>query len=193
VLIISDKKVFDPKKIHLLESKERQSYLNTKEILHLLDLHPNYILADLGCGSGVFTIPLSKEVKQVFAIDVEPKMIDVVNQKILQKKIKNIKTMLSYDNKIPLENDFLDLLITVNTLHEFRNLDRTLQEIYRVLKPSGKVAVVDFKKKKEGFGPPENIRISSRKARTIFSQYHFKVLKTIYLRFDYFLFLEKRV
>ena len=50
-------KVFDPKKIHLLESKERQSYLNTEEILSMLNLHPNYLVADLGCGSGVFSIP----------------------------------------------------------------------------------------------------------------------------------------
>ena len=183
--------MFDPKKIHLLESKERQSYLNTEEILSMLNLHPNYLVADLGCGSGVFSIPLSFLVKHVYAIDVEPKMIEFVNQKILKKKINNIKTVLSYDTIIPLEDDFLDLLFTVNTLHEFRNLNMTLKEIYRVLKPGGKVAVVDFKKKKEGFGPPENMRISSRKARTIFIQNKFKVLKMKYLRFDYFLLLEK--
>ena len=119
-------------------------------------------------------------------------MLEVVNQKILQKKIQNIKTVLSIDNEIPLENDFLDLLLTVNTLHEFSDLDRTLKEIYRVLKLGGKVVVVDFKKKKEGFGPPEHVRVSSRKARIIFNQNHFKVLRVKYLRYDYFLYSEKR-
>lgn len=183
--------MFDPKKIHLLESKERQSYLNTEEILSMLNLHPNYLVADLGCGSGVFSIPLSFLVKHVYAIDVEPKMIEFVNQKILKQKIKNIKTMLSNGAVIPLEDDFLDLLLTVNTLHEFKNLNMTLKEIYRVLKPGGKIAVVDFKKKKEGFGPPEHIRISSRKARTILIKNNFKVSQMKYLRFDYFLLLAK--
>lgn len=191
--MISNHKVFDPKKIRVLESKERRSYLNPKEIMSLLNLKPTNLVADLGCGSGVFTIPLSKKVKKVYAIDIEQKMIDYLNQKIMQNEIHNIKPLLSKGDQIPLENYSLDLLLTVNTLHEFRDLDKTLKEIYRVLKPVGKVAVVDFKKKREGFGPPSNIRISSRKARIIFNQFHFKVLKVKYLRYDYFLLLEKYI
>lgn len=156
-------------------------------------MNHNYIAADLGCGSGVFTIPLSKKVKRVYAIDVEPKMIEIVDQKIIKNKIINIATMLSLDNKIPLANDFLDLLLTINTLHEFNDLNRTLSEIYRILKPNGKVAVVDFKKKNEGFGPPQNIRISSHKARKLFIEKKFEVLKMKYFRFDYFLLLKKYI
>ena len=158
-----------------------------------MDLNHNYIAADLGCGSGVFTIPLSKKVKRVYAIDVEPKMIEIVDQKIIKNKIINIATMLSLDNKIPLANDFLDLLLTINTLHEFNDLNRTLSEIYRILKPNGKVAVVDFKKKNEGLGPPQNIRISSHKARKLFIEKKFEVLKMKYFRFDYFLLLKKYI
>jgi ubiquinone/menaquinone biosynthesis C-methylase UbiE len=191
--MISTQKVFDPKKIHVLEIKKRRSYLNPKKIISLLNLEPSFITADLGCGSGVFTIPLSKKVKKVYAIDIEQKMLDILKQKILQKKIQNIKPLLSKDNQIPLETDSLDLLITVNTLHEFSDLDKTLKEIDRVLKPFGKVAVVDFKKKREGFGPPRNIRISSRKARIMFEKIYFKVLKLKYLRYDYFLLSEKNV
>lgn len=101
--------------------------------------------------------------------------------------------MLSLDNKIPLANDFLDLLLTINTLHEFNDLNRTLSEIYRILKPNGKVAVVDFKKKNEGFGPPQNVRISSHKARKLFIEKKFEVLKMKYFRFDYFLLLKKYI
>lgn len=186
-----NKKVFDPKKIHILESKERQSYQNTKEILSLLDLKRDYIVADLGCGSGVFTIPLSEKVAKVFAIDIEPKMLEFVNQKILMKRITNITTKLSVNNNIPINDNVLDLVLTVNTLHEFSDLAKTVTEINRVLKHDGKLCVVDFKKKKEGFGPPQRIRISSRKAKTIFLNNNFRIVKLKFLRFDYFLLLRK--
>ena len=187
-----NKKVFDPKKIHILESKERQSYQNTKEILSLLSLKRDYIVADLGCGSGVFTIPLSENVAEVFAIDSEPKMLEFVNQKILKKKISNIKTRLSVNNNIPLNDNMFDLVLTVNTMHEFSDLDKTAKEIKRILKHDGKLCIVDFKKKREGFGPPQNIRISSRKAKTLFLNHNFEVIKLKFLRFDYFLLLKKQ-
>ena len=191
--MIFNPKIFDPKKTHLLESEQRRSYLNPNKILSFLGLQPNHIVADLGCGSGVFTVPLSKKVKKVYGIDIEPKMIQVLDQKILKKNIKNIKTLLSNGIKIPVETASLDLLITVNTLHEFKNRNKVFKEIYRVLNPTGKLAVVDFKKKKEGFGPPSKIRISSRQAKTILEQNCFRALTVKYLRYDYFLLFEKSV
>jgi ubiquinone/menaquinone biosynthesis C-methylase UbiE len=183
--------IFNPEKIHILESEKRRLYLDPEKILSFLDLQPNNIVADLGCGSGVFTIPISKKVKKIYGIDIEPKMIQVLNQKILQKNIKNISTLLSNGIKIPLETSSLNLLITVNTLHEFNDRNKVFKEIFRVLKPTGKLAVVDFKKKREDFGPPSKIRISSRQAKKIFEQNCFRILITKYLKYDYFLLFEK--
>ena len=186
-------KIFNPEKIHILESEKRRLYLDPEKILSFLDLQPNSIVADLGCGSGVFTIPISKKIKKIYGIDIEPKMIQVLNQKILQKNLKNISTLLSNGIKIPIETSSLDLLITVNTLHEFEDRNKVLKEIFRILKPTGKLAVVDFKKKREGFGPPSKIRISSRQAKKIFEQNCFRILITKYLKYDYFLLFEKNV
>lgn len=184
--------MFDPKNIHILESKERRSYLNPNQVLSLVNLKSSYVAADLGCGSGVFTIPLSKKVKKVYAIDIEQKMLDALTQKILENKISNIKPLLSEVDQIPIEENFIDFLLTVNTLHEFRNLNKTLREIHRILKPHGKVLVIDFKKKKQkGFGPPSKYRISSRKAKIIFNKMRFKVLELKFLKLDYFLLFEK--
>ena len=185
--------IFNPEKIHILESEKRRLYLDPQKILSFLDLQSNSIVADLGCGSGVFTIPISKKVKKIFGIDVESKMIKALDQKIIQKKIKNISTLLSNGIKIPLETASLDLLITVNTLHEFNDRNKVFKDIFRVLNSTGKLAVVDFKKKREGFGPPSKIRISSREAKKLFEQNCFRILMKKYLRYDYFLLLEKCV
>jgi len=186
-------KIFNPEKIHILEGTKRRQYLNPEQFLSFLDLQPNNIVADLGCGSGVFTIPISKKVKKIYGIDIEPKMIQVLDQKIFQKKIKNISTLLSNGIIIPLETASVDLLITVNTLHEFNDRNKVFKEIFRVLNPTGKLAVIDFKKKREGFGPPSKIRISSRQAKKIFEQNCFRLLMKKYLRYDYFLLFEKSV
>ena len=66
-----------------------------------------------------------------------------------------------------------------------------MKEIKRVLRPYGKLCIIDFKKKREGFGPPQRIRVSSRKAKTVFLKSNFRVMKLKFLRFDYFLLLKK--
>ncbi len=58
----------------------------------------------------------------------------------------------------------IDLLITINTLHEFDKKDKTIEEMRRVLKRFGKALIVDFKKEDTGFWPPVAIRVSKEEA-----------------------------
>ena len=64
-------------------------------------------------------------------------MLAVLEQKIQRQKIRNIEPLLSEKDKIPLENESVDLLITVNTLHEIPNKKRFSQRYERVLRPKG--------------------------------------------------------
>ena len=186
-----DKKVFDPKKIHILESKERQSYQNTKEILSMMDLKTSYVVADLGCGSGYFTIPISHKVKKVYGIDIQKEMLAYIEQKIEKQKILNIETLLSKENEIPLQNESIDLLLTVNTLHEFHDRERIINEMQRVLKPKGKAAIIDFKKEDTGFGPPVSIRISKEQASHRFEKQGLTVFKSHDLKYHYLVIFGK--
>ncbi|MCJ7721375.1 class I SAM-dependent methyltransferase, partial [Candidatus Bathyarchaeota archaeon] len=90
--------VFHPKHIAVLESEDRKTWQNTEEILGVLELKPYYIVADLGCGSGYFAVPISREVKKVYGIDVQREMLDFFEQKIQRQKIGNIELLLSKDN-----------------------------------------------------------------------------------------------
>jgi len=95
--------------------------------LELIDLNPDYVVVDLGCGSAFFTVPLSRKVKKVYGIDVQKEMLAFLEQKIQRQKIGNIEPLLSGKDEIPLENESVDLLITVNTLHEIPNKKRLAQ------------------------------------------------------------------
>lgn len=161
--------IFDPAHIAVLEDEDRKIWQNPDEILSAAKIEPQWIAGDLGCGSGYFTTILAKQVKKVYAIDVQREMLDYLEDKIKRLKISNIELLLSEADEIPLENQSVDLLISVNTLHEFDDRDKMIREITRVIKPHGKVLIVDFEKKETGFGPPVSIRISKVQAVKLLS------------------------
>ena len=149
---MNESHIFYPKHVAVLESEDRKTWQNPEEILTLIDLNPDYVAADLGCGSGFFTVPLSRKVKKVYGIDVQKEMLAFLEQKIQWQKIGNIEPLLSEKDEIPLENESIDLLITVNTLHEFADKKKTIEEIRRVLKPKGQAVILISKKKTSVLG-----------------------------------------
>ena len=183
--------IFDPTHIATLESEDRKTWQNREEIIGLLELDPSYVVADLGCGSGYFTIPISKKVKKVYGIDVQKKMLEFLQQKIQGQKIENIETLLSKENKIPLANQSVDLLLSVNTLHEFCDKEKAIKEIRRVLRFKGQGVIVDFKKEDSSFGPPISIRFSKEEIKGIFEKRTFTTVKIYDLIYHYLIVFRK--
>lgn len=183
--------VFNPEHVAVLEMEERKLWQNPDQILGLVDVKPSFVAADLGSGSGFFTIPLAKKVAKVYAIDVQNEMLQILEHKIHKQKIKNIKLVLSKENEIPLDDESVSLLITVNTLHEFDDKEKMIKEMHRALKPKGKLLIVDFKKEETGFGPPVAIRVSKARAISLFERRSFKMVKTLDLSFHYALVFSK--
>ena len=183
--------VFDPKHIDVLESEDRKTWQNPEEIMEMLELKPYYIVADVGCGSGYFTVPISRKVTMVYGVDVQKEMLKFLEQKIQRQKILNIETLLSEEDEIPLQNESADLLLSVNTLHEFRDKEKMISEIRRVLKPKGQAAIVDFKKEDAGFGPPVSVRVSKEQAGHLFEKHGLTVLKTHDLKYHYLIVFRK--
>ena len=188
---ITGSNLFDVKKIEVLELKDREKWQKPEEIMKYLELTISHVVADLGCGTGYFSVPISSKVKKVYAIDVQQEMLDYLEKKIQKNHIKNIKTLLSTDNVIPLENESVDVLLSVNTLHEFQNRDRIIKEIYRVIKQTGRIVIVDFRKEGTKFGPPVNIRISKKQAISMFKKQNMTIEKNRNLPNQYLLVFRK--
>ena len=93
---------FDAKKAGILDNPERANILDPDSILEKLELTGEIVLADLGCGTGFFSIPASKRVKKVFALDIQQEMLEILIDKIKKDKITNIETILSEESSIPL-------------------------------------------------------------------------------------------
>ena len=183
--------IFDPNHVEILESEERKTWQNREEIIQLLRLKQSYVVADLGCGSGYFTVSISRKVEKVYGIDIQQEMLALLEQKIQKQKILNIETVLSKENEIPIQNESVNLLLTVNTLHEFLDKERIISEVRRVLKPTGKAAIVDFKKEDTDFGPPVSIRLSKEQASHLFEKQGLKFMKSYDLKHHYLIFFRK--
>lgn len=183
--------LFDPEHISVLENEDRRVWQNPAAILTAVEIKSNFVVADLGCGSGYFTMPLARMVKMVYAIDVQKEMLGFLEDKIKKQKIENIKPLLTKPNAIPLESESIDLLLSVNTLHEFDNKDKMIKEMGRVVKRSGKLLIVDFQKKETGFGPPVEIRVSKTKAVKLFAEGGFRLSTAKLLPYHYLLVFTK--
>ncbi len=184
--------VFDPKNAATLEEEARRVWQNPEKILGNVEIRSDFIAADLGCGSGFFTVPLSYRVKRIYAIDIQEEMLKIFKRKIKRLDIRNIVLLLSKENEIPLEDESVDLLISINTLHEFDDKERIIDEMKRAIKQSGTVLIADFMKKDTGFGPPVEVRVSKDHAIDLFEKKGLVVLKTQDLMYHYSLVFSKR-
>jgi len=93
--------VFDPEHIAVLEAEDRKIWQNPEEILSAVEVKPDFVAADLGCGSGYFTIPLARKAMKVFGIDVQGEMLSFLEEKMRRLKIRNIVPLLSGEDAIP--------------------------------------------------------------------------------------------
>jgi ubiquinone/menaquinone biosynthesis C-methylase UbiE len=183
--------IFDPAHIAVLESEDRKMWQNPDRILRAVDLQSSWVAVDLGSGSGYFTVPLSRAVRKVLALDVQQEMLDFLRAKLQRLRIANVELRLSKPDKIPVEENSVDFLMSVNTLHEFGDRDKMIGEMWRILKRCAKLLIVDFKKEDTGFGPPVSIRVTKERAVRLFEKKGFKLSKATELPYHYLLVFVK--
>lgn len=153
---------FDVKNIHKLDNEERRKALPPKETLLNLGLAEGDIMADIGCGIGYFSIPASEIVGNdgsIFALDISPEMLNEVEIKAKENNYINIKTVLTEENNLKLEEGKITFAFISNVLHETEELNNFLEEVKKIMSPEGKIAIVEWQKIKSEFGPPIGHRL----------------------------------
>ncbi len=148
--------LFPPDKIFLLE--EPRDWQDTEEIMERLHVKSGDIIADIGAGSGYFTIPFASRVGDtglVFAEDIQIEMINYITRKVEDLDLKNVRVIFGKTDDPSLLNNFFNLVFLANTYHELEMPYQMLKNIYKDLKYSGKLAIIDWDPaKKSPFGPP---------------------------------------
>jgi ubiquinone/menaquinone biosynthesis C-methylase UbiE len=128
------------------ESREREE--DCKTMLTALNVKPGDTVCDLGCGNGFYTLKLAElvgEKGQVLAVEIQREMLELLEDRAAEAKVTNIKPVLGtlVDPKLPASS--VDLVLLVDVYHEFSHPEQMLAAIRKSLKPTGRVALVEFR------------------------------------------------
>jgi ArsR family transcriptional regulator len=105
----------------------------------------NYrVVADLGAGEGTLAQLLAQRAEQVIAVDLSPKMVEFGQELAIQNGLKNLEYRLGDIENPPIEDASLDLAILSQALHHAEHPQRALDSAFRILKPGGRLIVLDL-------------------------------------------------
>lgn len=182
----------DPKSyIGALEDPKRDSYQKPHEVLTALNIKPGETIADIGAGSGYFSLKLAHFVGdkgKVYAVDVSPDMVRFLNRRIRDTKASNVVTILA-DNDDPLLPDrSVNRFFICDVWHHIENQTKYLSLMKKMLKPGGEIVVIDFHKKELPIGPPMQMKVAREELIKQMETNGFRLSKEhTFLPYQYFL------
>ena len=112
----------------------------------LLRLMPPMVIADLGAGEGAFSLLLAQHAKKVIAVDTSAKMIEVAREHALRNGVKNVEFRLGDMEEVPIKAATADLVWISQSLHHALHPGRALAEANRILRPGGRIVILDLVK-----------------------------------------------
>jgi ubiquinone/menaquinone biosynthesis C-methylase UbiE len=182
--------------IAMLEDPGRDAYQKPDEVVRALALAPGAAVADIGAGSGYFAVRLAKAVGdagRVYAVDVSPDMVVHLNRRLRDAGIPNVQTVLSAPDDPLLRDASVDLVFICDTWHHIDERPRYLALLKRVLRPAGRIAIVDFQKRPLSFGPPLEMKIAREDVVKEFQAAGFRLAaEQTFLPHQYFLVFDAR-
>jgi ubiquinone/menaquinone biosynthesis C-methylase UbiE len=128
-----------------LERPERKTQENPDLAVELLELKPGMTVADIGAGSGYYSVLMAKKVGptgKVYANDIQPEMLQLIEK----KKVENVVTVLGAVDDPKLPKACCDLLLMVDVYHELSEPQKMLRRMHEELKPGGRLVLVEFRK-----------------------------------------------
>jgi len=158
-------RTFQADRARVLDEPQRRIWLPPDEVLSTIGLQPGAVVADIGAGTGYFALPFAEAVGptgKVFAVDFQPAMLGKIAEKLSAiKHLANIELRSGAAGSTTLDSQSLDMVFMGNLWHELDEIPSVLDEVKRVLRGAGTLAIVDWRADiPSPPGPPADHRIS---------------------------------
>jgi SAM-dependent methyltransferase len=131
-----------------LERDEREGLEQPEKVLDVLKIAPGSMIADIGAGTGYYSLRLAKRVGpqgRVLATDIQPEMLARLRVNMKKADIRNIDPILCTPTDAKLPHGKLDLALMVDVYHELANPEETMAQVRRALKPGGRLVLIEYR------------------------------------------------
>ncbi len=132
--------------LSIFESPGRDERLQINRVMDLLGIAPGKNVADIGAGSGWFTVRAARRVTAtgtVYAVDINPEAIQYIAQRAKKEQLENIKTILNQPDDAQLPANSIDAVLLLKTYHEVAHPVALLRNLRSSLKPGARIGIID--------------------------------------------------
>src|ERR1039458_8099668 len=130
--------------LSIFDSPGRDQRLHINRVMDILSIAPGNTVADIGAGSGWFTVRAAKRVTEtgtVYAVDINPEAVRSIERRVQQEHLRNVKTVLSRADDAGLPPNSIDAVLLLKTYHEVANPVALLRNLRTSLKATACVGV----------------------------------------------------
>jgi SAM-dependent methyltransferase len=130
-----------------LERPERERQERTDLLIAGLTLSEDFVVADIGAGTGYFTFPVAQRVPRgkVFSVDIQPEMLALIAERKVRENVTNVETILGEADDPKLPRNEIDLAFIVDAYHEFSFPREMGERLTESLKPGGQLVLVEYR------------------------------------------------
>jgi ubiquinone/menaquinone biosynthesis C-methylase UbiE len=167
-----------PRTWHYFAEEERRAWQDPEAILRETGLAAGMTFMDIGCGNGFFTLPAASIVGPkglAYGLDISESALAEIRKKAKATGLDNIRLKAAKAEDHMFCQGCADILFFGIVLHDFEDAARVLQNAHRMLKPQGKLADLDWKKREMPMGPPVSVRFDEPTAASLIKSAGFKV------------------
>lgn len=150
----------------IFDDPARDAWQKPQEVIQSLKLKPDSVVADIGAGTGYFSVRFARQVPQgkIYAADTEQDMVKHLTERAKREGLKNMFPLQVKTGSLDLPEP-ADLIILVDVYHHIESREHYFRELQRALKPGGRLAIIDFRLESP-VGPPRRARIPASQVQT---------------------------
>jgi ubiquinone/menaquinone biosynthesis C-methylase UbiE len=163
-----------------LERPDRVATLKIDYIVSKLELKPGQVVADIGAGPGVISLPMAKAVApngKVYAVDIDQGFIDHINMRAKEQKITNVTAILGKFTDPALPASDVDVALFHDVLHHIQDRAGYLHTLAKYMKPAGRIAIIELSPTTGSHKDEPELQVTREQAKTWLAAAGFKPVR----------------